>query len=94
MFQENARLVAADKQSFQGRAAIVRRLNQGVEALAKMAGEQAELPSFELEGPTLDAASGALVVQLRLSRGLQRLAFTLSFTMQQGTIMLLRNARK
>jgi hypothetical protein len=92
LFTEDARMVAADKQSFHGKPAIVRRLNQGVEQLAKMAGEQAALPTFQIEGPT-SQGGGELVVGLAFKRGLQRMKFTLHFTMQQGKIAALRNTR-
>lgn len=92
LFTEDARMVAADKQSFHGRPAIVRRLNQGVEQLAKMAGEQATMPTFQLEGPT-SQAGGEVEVGLAFKRGLQRMKFTLHFTMQQGKIAALRNMR-
>jgi hypothetical protein len=94
MFADDARMVSTDKQSFHGRPAILRRLNNGVEQLSKMAGEQAALPTFKLEGPMPDPAGGGVLVMLMtFKRGLQRMTFTLQFTMQAGKIAVLRNTR-
>ena len=86
-------MVAADKTAFHGRAAILRRLNQGVETLARMAGTEAQLPTFEVAGPTAGSSAGELVVRLTLRRGLQKMTFTLTFTMRQGRIAALTNSR-
>lgn len=86
-------MIAADRSSFHGRPAIVRRLNQGVSQLAQMAGEQVALPTFNLEGPTPDPSSGDLVVKLKLQRGRQSITFILFFKMQKGLIVMLRNSR-
>jgi hypothetical protein len=93
LFAEDAKMVAADKQTFHGRPAILRRLNQGVETLARMAGDQAQLPTFELAGPSPGPAPGSLVVKLSLKRGMHKMGFTLQFTMQRGRIALLHNTR-
>lgn len=102
LFTEDARMVSADRQAFHGRQAIVRRLNQGVEQLARMAGDQPELPTFELSGPepavgNSDAAVGpgeqSLVLRLTLKRGLHRMTFTMAFTMKGGRIAALLNTR-
>lgn len=85
-------LVAVDGSAHHGLAAVLRRLNSGVAQLLKMAGQQAELPAFELEGPA-PGPGGDLVVMLRMRRGLQRLQLTLTFSMRQGRIARLHNAR-
>lgn len=85
-------LVAVDGSSHHGLAAVLRRLNSGVAQLVKMAGQQAELPAFELEGPT-PGAGGELLTTLRMRRGLQRMQLTLTFSMRQGRIARLHNAR-
>ncbi len=96
-------MVSADRQTFHGRQAIVRRLNQGVEQLARMAGDQPELPTFELTGPEAAPGSGGadaagpggqgLVLRLALKRGLHRMTFTMHFTMKGGKIAALLNTR-
>ncbi|KAL4421729.1 hypothetical protein ABPG77_002345 [Micractinium sp. CCAP 211/92] len=103
LFTEDARMVSADRQTFHGRQAIVRRLNQGVEQLARMAGDQPELPTFELTGPEAESGSGGadaagpggqgLVLRLALKRGLHRMTFTMHFTMKGGRIATLINTR-
>ena len=85
-------MVAADASQFHGKPAIIRRLNQGVETLAKMAGTEAQLPAFELTGPTA-AGNGGMVLKLSIKRGLQRISFTMQFTFEQGRIVLLQNSR-
>lgn len=96
-------MVSADRQTFHGRQAVVRRLNQGVEQLARMAGDQPELPTFELTGPEAAPGSGgaeaagaggqSLVLRLALRRGLHRMTFTMAFTMRGGRIAALVNTR-
>ncbi|KAL4452554.1 hypothetical protein ABPG75_008216 [Micractinium tetrahymenae] len=104
LFTEDARMVAADRQVFHGRPAIVRRLNQGVEQLARMAGDQPELPTFELSVPEPAPSTGSggaagagggqsLVLRLTLRRGLHRMTFTMTFAMKGGKIAALHNTR-
>lgn len=95
LFAEEAVMVATDRQVFHGRGAIVRRLNQGVAQLVQMAGADAaaQLPAFELAGPAA-GAGGAVVVMLKLRRGLQKMTFTLTFRFGPGSkIVHLQNTR-
>lgn len=93
MFTEHARMVGADRQAFAGRPAIVRRLNDGVAQLAKMAGSDAEVPAFELGSPT-PGPGGALVITLRVRRGVQRLSLSLQFSLAGGRIAHLQTTRQ
>lgn len=67
-------------------------LPQGVEQLAKMAGDAKQLPTFEMSAPGA-TKDGATVVGLKFTRGLQRMTFTLTFRLQGGQITWLSNAR-
>lgn len=86
-------MIGADRQAFSGRPAIVRRLNDGVAQLTKMAGAAAEVPAFDL-GPPTPGPNGALVITLRVRRGLQRLSLSMQFTLSGGKIAHLQTTRQ
>ena len=67
-------------------------LAAGVEMLVKMAGKDAEVPAYELVGPTL-GPSGASQIDLTIRRGKNTLRLRLEFTLSGGRIIHLRNTR-
>lgn len=94
LFADDAVLVAVDRSTHHGKPAVLKRLNAGMEQLLTMAGaaSEAQLPAFELQGPS-PGPEGAMVVTLKLRRGLQRLSFVMTFRLVEGRIVHLQNAR-
>lgn len=92
MFGENAKLIAQDKSTHYGKAAVLRRLDRGMEQIVKMAGKDAAIPTYELTGPTRNDEGGHVVTCL-LRRGVSKISFSLEFVIMDGKITLMRNTR-
>jgi hypothetical protein len=92
MFADSAKLIAQDKQTYHGKAAVLRRLDKGMETLVKMAGKDAAIPTYELEGPTQND-EGAHVIKCTLRRGVTKMGFALEFLIIGGKVMSLTNSR-
>ncbi|GAB4818713.1 hypothetical protein N2152v2_005759 [Parachlorella kessleri] len=92
LFEEQVKMVTQDKQTFHGKQAVLRRLDKGVDMLIKMAGKDAEVPTYEVVGPTL-GPSGASQIDLTIRRGKNTLRLRLEFMLSGGRIVHLRNTR-
>jgi len=92
LFADSAKLVSQDKQSSNGKAAVLRRLDQGVEMLVKMAGKDAAMPDWDVKGPNL-TESLTHEYKCTVRRGALKLSFSLDFMIVGGKIQQLRNTR-
>lgn len=92
LFADNAKLISQDKQTTTGRAAVLRKLDQGVEMLLKMAGKDATMPEWEVKGPTLTEGL-AHRYECVIKRGALKISFIQEFIIVDGKIMQLRNSR-
>jgi hypothetical protein len=92
LFADNAKLIGQDKQTTTGKTAVLRKLDQGVEMLLKMAGKDATVPEWEVKGPTLTEGL-AHRYECVLKRGAFKISFSQEFLIVDGKIMQLRNSR-
>lgn len=92
LFSDNAKIITQDRQVFSGKAAVLTRLDQGIEMLAKMAGKDAVEPEWEIKGPVLTESKGH-EYRCCVKRGIMKIPFALEFKIMNGKIVELKNTR-
>jgi len=92
LFSEDVKMTGQDKKVTEGKNAVLRRLNKGIEMIIKMAGKDADVPEWDIKGPTLtDKTSHEYRCTIR--RGAMRLSFVLDFVIVKGKIAEFTNSR-
>ncbi|KAG7673575.1 hypothetical protein Ndes2526B_g02975 [Nannochloris sp. 'desiccata'] len=92
LFTSNAKMITQDKKTHEGKSNVLKRLDQGVETLTKMAGKDAVVPEWEIKGPVLTEAM-AHQYKCTIKRGVMKFSFSLEFTIIGGKIAQLKNSR-
>ncbi|WPT11774.1 hypothetical protein PSENEW3n2_00005274 [Picochlorum sp. SENEW3] len=92
LFSDDVKMTGQDKKTTEGKPQVIRRLNKGIEMLVQMAGKDAAVPTWEIEGPNLtDKFSHEYKCTIR--RGAMRVSFRLEFTIIRGKIAEFSNTR-
>jgi hypothetical protein len=92
LFDERATFTGQDKASTAGKAAVLRRLEKGVETLRQMAGADAAPPEWGVAGPAR-TERGTHELRCTIRRGVVKLSFVLDFRIVGGRIARLTNTR-
>lgn len=92
LFSDDVKMTGQDRKTTEGKPQVIRRLNKGIEMLIQMAGKDAAVPTWEIEGPNLtDKISHEYKCTIR--RGAMRVSFRLEFTIIRGKIAEFSNTR-
>lgn len=94
LFAEDVKMTGQDKKTTEGKTAVIRRLNKGVAMLVKMAGADAEVPEWDVDGPTCDPETNAHEFKCTIRRGaVMKISFKLQFYIVKGRISSFTNSR-
>jgi hypothetical protein len=94
MFTEDVKMTGQDKKTTEGKTQVIRRLNKGIAMLVQMAGKDAEVPEWDVEGPTCDPETHAHEFKCTIRRGaVMKISFRLQFFIVRGKIASFSNTR-
>ena len=94
MFADDVKMTGQDKKTTEGKTGVIRRLNKGVAMLVQMAGSDADVPEWDIEGPTCDPETNAHEFMCTIRRGaVMKISFRLQFFIVKGKIASFTNSR-
>jgi len=94
MFAEDVRMTGQDKKTTEGKSGVIRRLNKGVAMLVKMAGADADIPEWDIDGPMYAPETMAHEFKCTIRRGaVMKISFRLQFFIIKGKIASFTNSR-
>jgi hypothetical protein len=93
MFADDVKMTGQDKKTTEGKVQVIRRLNKGIAMLVQMAGKDAEVPQWDIEGPMYDEDTYGHQIRVILKRGLHKIQFQLEFFIVKGKIASFSNTR-
>lgn len=94
MFADDVKMTGQDKKTTEGKTSVIRRLNKGVAMLVQMAGADADIPEWDIDGPTCDPETNAHEFTCTIRRGaVMKITFKLQFFIVKGRITSFTNSR-
>ena len=93
MFPDDIKMTGQDKKMTEGKAQVIRILNNGIEMLVQMAGKDAAVPEWDIIGPTFNPETVSHEFKCTIRRGAMRISFKLQFTIVRGKIAEFSNTR-
>lgn len=92
LFARDVKMTGQDQKTTVGKARVLQRLNQGVEMLIKMAGNNATAPTWDVKGPVFTEEKRHQY-KCTIKRGALKFSFLLEFLIVNGKIKQLSNSR-